>query len=86
MSSALLFMFRPRLTLYSAGSGVNRVQVVLSGLIMRSLCCVQSKTLCKYGCMYFLAALMLVCVDVIVMSSAYNITCTGAVGVGISSV
>ena len=27
---------------------------------------------CKYGCMYFLAALMLVCVDVIVMSSAYN--------------
>ena len=24
---------------------------------------------------------MLVCVDVIVMSSAYNITCTGAVGV-----
>ena len=29
---------------------------------------------------------MLVCVDVIVMSSAYNITCTGAVGVGISAV
>ena len=28
---------------------------------------------------------MLVCVDVIVMSSAYNITCTGAVGVGISA-
>ena len=76
----LLFMFRPRLLLYSAGSGVNRVQVVLSGLIMRLLCCcVQS--LCKYGCMYFLAALMLVCVDVVVMSSAYNITCTGAVGV-----
>ena len=29
---------------------------------------------------------MLVCVDVIVMSSAYIITCTGAVGVGISAV
>ena len=42
MASALLFMFRPRLLLYSAGSGVNRVQVVLSGLIMRLLCCVQS--------------------------------------------
>ena len=42
MRSALLFMFRPRLLLYSAGSGVNRVQVVLSGLIMRLLCCVQS--------------------------------------------
>ena len=40
MGSALLFMFRPRLLLYSAGSGVNRVQVVLSGLIMRLLCCV----------------------------------------------
>ena len=44
------------------------------------------KTLCKYGCMYFLAALMLVCVDVIVMSSAYNITCTWSVGEGISAV
>ena len=30
MGSALLFMFRPRLLLYSAGSRVNRVQVVLS--------------------------------------------------------
>ena len=27
MGSVLLFMFRPRLLLYSAGSGVNRVQV-----------------------------------------------------------
>ena len=35
MGSALLFMFRPILLLYSAGSEVNRVQVVLSGLIMR---------------------------------------------------
>ena len=31
---------------------------------------VQAKTLCRYGCMYFLAALVLVCVDVMVMSSA----------------
>ena len=41
------------------------------------------------GCMFFLAALMLVCEDVIVMLSAYNITvitCTGAMGVGISAV
>ena len=29
-----------------------------------------SKTLCRYGCMYFLAALILECVDVMVMSSA----------------
>ena len=36
----------------------------------RLFCFVQAKTLCRYGCMYFLAALVLVCVDVIVMSSA----------------
>ena len=30
----------------------------------------RQKLLCRYGCMYFLAALVLVCVDVIVMSSA----------------
>ena len=45
---------------YSAGPVVNRVQVVLSGFSMRLLCFVQAKTLCRYGCMYFLAALMLV--------------------------
>ena len=55
---------------YSAGSGVNRVQVVLSGFSMRLFCFVQTKNLCRYGCIYFLAALVLVCVDVMVMSSA----------------
>ena len=35
MGSALLFMFRSRLLVYSAGSGVNRVQVVLSGFSKR---------------------------------------------------
>ena len=69
MGSALLFIVRSRLV-YSAGSGVNRVQVVSSGFRMRLFCSVQAKTLCGYGCMYFLAALVLVCVDVIVMSSA----------------
>ena len=54
--------------LYSAGSGVNRVQVVLSGFSKRLFCFVQPKTLCRYGCMHFLAALMIV--DVMVMSSA----------------
>ena len=29
---------------------------------------VQAKTLCTYGCMYFLTALVLVCVDVMAMS------------------
>ena len=70
MGSALLFIVRSRLLVYSAGSGVNRVQVVLPGFSMRLFCFVQAKTLCRYGCMYFLVALMLVCVDVMVMSSA----------------
>ena len=61
MGSALLFIVR---------SGVNRVQVVLSGFSKRVFCFVHAKTLCGYGCMNFLAALVLVCVDVIVMSSA----------------
>ena len=70
MGSALLCIFRSRLLVYSAGSGVNRVQVVLSGFTMRLFCCVQAKTFCRYGCLYFLAALVLVCVDVMMMSSA----------------
>ena len=46
---------------------MNRVQVVLSGFSMRLFCFVQAKTLCRYVCIYLLAAL--VCVDVLVMSS-----------------
>ena len=33
---------------------------------MRLFCFVQAKTVCRYGCMYFLPALVLVCVDVMV--------------------
>ena len=47
MGSALLFIVRSRLLAYSAGSGVNRVQVVLSGLSMRLFCFVQAKTVCR---------------------------------------
>ena len=67
MGSALLFIVRSRLLGYSAGSGENRVQVLLSGFSKRLFCFVQAKTLCRYGCMYFLDALVLVCVDVMVM-------------------
>ena len=70
MGSAVLFILRSRLLLYSAGSGVNRVHVVLSGFSVRLFCFVQAKPLCRYGCMFFLAAHELVCVDVMVMSSA----------------
>ena len=80
------FIVRSRLLVYSAGSGVKRVQVVLSGFSKRLFCFVQAKTLYRYGCMYFLAALVLVCVDVIVLSSAYAVTCTGALGGGESEV
>ena len=69
MGSVLFCIFRSRL-LVSAGSGVNRVQVVLSGFCMRLFCFVPAKTFCMYGCIYFLAALVLVCVFVTVMSSA----------------
>ena len=41
MRSAVLFIFRSILLLYSAGSGVNRVQVVLSGFSVRLFCFVQ---------------------------------------------
>ena len=49
---------------------MNRVQFVLSGFSMRLFCFVQAKTLCRYGRMYFMTAIVLVCVDVIVMSYA----------------
>ena len=70
MGSALLCIVRSRLLVYSAGSGVDRVHVVLSGFSKRLFCFVQAKMVCRYGCMYLLAALVLVYVDVIVMSSA----------------
>ena len=67
MGSVMLFILRSRLLLYSAGSGVNRVQVVLPGFSVRLFCFVQAKTLCIYGCMYFFAEFVLVCVDVMVV-------------------
>ena len=62
MGSALLCIFRSRLIVYFAGSGVNRVQVVLSGFSMGLFCFDQAKSFCTYDCIYFLAALVLVCV------------------------
>ena len=80
MDSALLFIVRSRLLVYSAGSGVNRVPVVLSGFSKRLFCFVQTKTVCRYGCMYFLAALV-ICVcgcdrDVVCVGHALD-RCTG---------
>ena len=43
MGSALLFIVRSRLLVYSAGSGVDRMQVVLSGFSKRLFYFVQAK-------------------------------------------
>ena len=40
----VLFIMRSRLVLYSAGSLVNRVQVILFGISVRLFCFVQAKT------------------------------------------
>ena len=69
MGNAVLFIWRSRLFLYSAGSGVNRVHVVLPGFSVRLFCLSKQNLLYRYGCMSFLAVLVLVCVDVMVMSS-----------------
>ena len=72
--------FRSILVVYSAGSGVNRLQVVLSEFSMALFCFVQAKPLCRYGCIHLLAALVLfVCGcdgDVICVGHDLN-RCTG---------
>ena len=70
MGSEALYFLSSRLHLYSDGSGVNRVKVVLSGFSLRYTC----KTVCMYDYMYFLEALVLVCVYVMVLLSAYDMT------------
>ena len=67
MGSAVLFILRSRSLLYSAGSGVNRVQVVLSGFSVGLLCFVKAKL---FVGMVVCISWLLVCVDVMVMSSA----------------
>ena len=46
------------------------MQVVLSEFSVILFCFVQPTSLCRYSCMYFVTVLVLVCVDVMVMSSA----------------
>ena len=50
MGSALLCIFRSRFLVYSAGSGMDIMQVVLSGFSMRLFCFVQANTFCRYRC------------------------------------
>ena len=69
MGSAVLFILRSRLLVYSAGSGGNRVQVDLFGFSVRLLCLSGHKLYLGLS-VYFLAARVIVCVDVMVMTSA----------------
>ena len=80
MGSVLLCIFRSRLLVYSAGSGVNRVQVVLSGFSMRLFCFVQEKLL-YVGMVYVFLGRTRACVcgchgDVICLGHDLN-RCTG---------
>ena len=72
MGSAVLFNLKSRLPLYSARSGVNRVQVILTGFSVRLFCFVQATFLCRYGFMHFLTALVILCVDVICVGHGLN--------------
>ena len=69
MGSVILSICSSSCELYSAGSGVKRVHVVLSGLRMRCIY-VHACISCRYDWMFDLAMFMSFCVDVIVMSSA----------------
>ena len=71
MGSAVLFILS-RLLLYYEGSGVNRVQVALSGISVRLLCFVHAKTLCMYGCIILLG-----CTRACVCRCDGNVMCVG---------
>ena len=68
--------------LYSAIPGVKIVQVVLSGLRLLFV----SMYVCMTECLFFTMFMSFICVDVMVMSSAYVVRFIGACGVGVSDV
>ena len=74
MGNAMLSICSSSCVLYSAGSGVKRVHAVLSGLRMRLFVCVHVCISCRYDWMIASAMFMTLCVDVMVMSSAYVVS------------
>ena len=70
--SVMLSICSARCVLYSGGSGVKRVHVVLYGLRMRLFVCVHACICCRYAWMFAFAfaRFMTLCVDVMAMSSA----------------
>ena len=65
-----LSMLSVSCVLHSAGSGVKRVLVVLSGLRWTCFFCVHEAISCKYGCSFACEICLFVSADVMVMSSA----------------
>ena len=78
--SALLFIVRAGLLVYSAGSGVNRVQVVLYGFSKRVFCFVQAQIFVgMVVCISWLHSYLCVCgcdCDVVCIGHDLN-RCTG---------
>ena len=72
--------------LYSTGSGVRRVHVVLSWLRMKLFVCVHVCILYRHDCLLAFAMFMSMSVDLRVMSYAYVVSFTAACGVGMSDV
>ena len=70
MGSVMLSICSSSCVLYSAGSGVKRVHVVLSGLKMSFFVRVHVCISCRYDWMFVFAMFMSLCVDIMVMSSA----------------
>ena len=66
----MLYICSSSCVLYSAGSGVKKVHVVMSELRMRLFVRVHVCISCRYDWMFALAMFMSLCVDVMVMSSA----------------
>ena len=84
MGTVVLFIRSACCVLYSAVPDVKRVHVGMSGLRMRLIVCVHVCISCRYYLMFEFAIFMSLCVDVMVMSSAYVVSFTGACGVGVS--
>ena len=57
MGSVMLSICSSSCVLYSAGSGLKRVHVVLSGLMMRLFGWIHVCSLCRYACMFSLLCL-----------------------------
>ena len=79
MCSVVLFILKSRLLVYSAGSPVNRVQVVLSRFSVRLFCFVQIQTVCRYDCLFIFCTRVCVCIydgDVICVGHDMN-RCSG---------